>query len=423
LKEGTAEMATGTSGSNRPSGSAFKQQRLKAWQPILTPPAVIGTLGAIAVLFIAIGAAVLSSSSGVVEVSVRYDQACSSKLTPWNKMTDEPCVVEFQLDDDSKWETEEVTAYYQLDNFFQNHRRYVASRSAHQLYGTSMQLDKNDVMTADPGGKGVDDCKYQMSYKDPAGTPAVSTDDVTVYQYPCGLVSWSMFNDTLMIREKGTKKYVMWNDANKVCPGYNGTVPCPSNPGGIAWKSDVEKKYRSPPPEWIASNCRYIGGKDMSTSGFIHPKLFDNTVLKLQNASDTDCGAPACGMRVLKLDGTPNSGIYNCWHNTTDEDFVVWMRVAALPTFRKVYRRIPKGALKKNIKYELVVMNRFPVAAFSGQKSFFLSTKTFVGGKNDFLGYAYIVVGALCALLGLCFMGKHLVSPRIMGDPRYLHWK
>jgi len=403
-------------GANRPADSAFKQQRLRAWQPILTPAWVIGSLGAVAVVFIAIGAAVMSESSGVVSVSVRYDEVCKSVLEPRDRiLTNGTCIVDIELEDDAKWEDADISVYYGLDNFYQNHRRYVASRAAHQLVGTSMGLESGNRLGSDPTSNGVSDCKYEMSYDDPS-------DGKTVYQYPCGLIAWSKFNDTFLLREKVSKKYVMWNDGNPNCGSHAQGVPCTSNPNGIAWESDLDKKFKKPSPEWIASNCKYLGGKDIGTSGFINQSLFDGSTMVLRQATD-NCGAPYCGMRVHRLDGTPNDGIYNCWQNTTDEDFVVWMRVAALPNFKKLYRRIPAGLLKKGTQYELLVRNRFPTASFGGAKHFSMSSSTFVGGRNDFLGYAYIVVGALCALCAFVFLGKHLVSPRIMGDPRYLHWK
>lgn len=35
-----------------------------------------------------------------------------------------------------------------------------------------------------------------------------------------------------------------------------------------------------------------------------------------------------------------------------------------------------------------------------------------MGGKNDFLGIAYIVVGGLCIILGFLFTVAHLIKPR-----------
>ncbi len=48
------------------------------------------------------------------------------------------------------------------------------------------------------------------------------------------------------------------------------------------------------------------------------------------------------------------------------------------------------------------------VDMFNGQKRFIMSTTSWVGGKNDFLGVAYMVVGSLCILLGIVFLGIHL---------------
>jgi len=50
--------------------------------------------------------------------------------------------------------------------------------------------------------------------------------------------------------------------------------------------------------------------------------------------------------------------------------------------------------------------------AYSGTKSILISTRTVMGGKNPFLGIAYLVVGGLCILLGAVFLATHLIKPR-----------
>ena len=48
-------------------------------------------------------------------------------------------------------------------------------------------------------------------------------------------------------------------------------------------------------------------------------------------------------------------------HAIRAQDFIVWMRVAALPTFKKLLRTIPKGTLKRAANYSLIVLDNFPV--------------------------------------------------------------
>lgn len=35
-----------------------------------------------------------------------------------------------------------------------------------------------------------------------------------------------------------------------------------------------------------------------------------------------------------------------------------------------------------------------------------------MGGKNPFLGIAYVVVGGICIVLGTLFTATHLIKPR-----------
>ena len=58
--------------------TAFKQQRLKAWQPILTPKSVLPTLFAIGLLFAPIGAVLIWGSNTVSArpISVLFRGLC-----------------------------------------------------------------------------------------------------------------------------------------------------------------------------------------------------------------------------------------------------------------------------------------------------------------------------------------------------------
>ena len=84
-----------------------------------------------------------------------------------------------------------------------------------------------------------------------------------------------------------------------------------------------------------------------------------------------------------------------------DEHFIVWMRTAGLPNFRKLWGRINTGLEPGD--YEVHIKNEFEVSPFQGKKYFVLSTTNALGGKNYFLAVCYIVVGTLCMLFAFIF--------------------
>ena len=59
---------------------------------------------------------------------------------------------------------------------------------------------------------------------------------------------------------------------------------------------------------------------------------------------------------------------------------------------------------------------------YGGTKAIIISTRTVMGGKNPFLGIAYVVVGGICIVLGALFTVTHLIKPRKLGDHTYLSW-
>jgi len=111
--------------------------------------------------------------------------------------------------------------------------------------------------------------------------------------------------------------------------------------------------------------------------------------------------------------------------NITDEDFLVWMRVAAFPNFRKLYRIIDEdaipGAKELSGTIRITVNNTYNVSAF-GNKSLVLTELSWLGGKNSFIGYLYIAVGGLYLLFALIFTAKQIFAPRKFADVQKLPW-
>ncbi len=225
-----------------------------------------------------------------------------------------------------------VYVYYELQNFYQNHRRYVKSRSDTQLAGT-VYTDEAKVQDCDPlrsrGGKIL---------------------------HPCGLVANSYFNDSFAI-------------SASTAPGSFAM-----NEQGISWESDRKKKFV---PVSEADQVKYA-----SQVTFINETY------------------PGVG-------------------NVDNEHFIVWMRPAALPNFRKLYGRIETD-IPAGTNLVMDVSARYPVVGFEGKKALVISTLSFLGGKNPFLGVAYIVVGFLCVAMSVVFALKQKYGARKLGDTTFL---
>jgi len=90
------------------------------------------------------------------------------------------------------------------------------------------------------------------------------------------------------------------------------------------------------------------------------------------------------------------------WLNMESEHFMVWMRTAGLPNFKKLWGRIEQDIDPGS--YEMVVFNQYDVTQFDGKKSFVLTTTNGLGGKNKFLAICYMVIGSLCLIFAIIFL-------------------
>jgi len=297
----------------------FKQQKLSAWRPVPTIWSTTITFVVFGLIFLAIGIVVLLYSNEIQEKTIQYDKLCTSLSTE--------CIVEFNVTDTYK---QPIMFYYQLDNFYQNHRRYVKSKSNAQLAG-----DLNDDVLLIK-----DDCDPIYYANSTGRIVTVSGKALTadMAANPCGLIAKSLFNDTFRLE---------FNTTNTTAPIKNVTI----DEKGIAWESDKALKYKYP------------------------------TLNKF-------------GVKINWTD--------YLWTDIMDEHFMVWMRPAGLPNFRKLWGRIREDMVPGT--YRMRIQNNYDVTKFIGSKYLVFSTVNAFGGKNSFLGISYIVVGSICILMAILFI-------------------
>lgn len=357
---------------NRPKSDGFRQQKLPAFQPIMTPLKVVVIFIVIGIIFIPTGVSLLSSSSQIYEKSIKYDGDsgldvdCSIDVQNEGKQ----CQLQFTFDKDVSGP---IYVYYELENFYQNHRLYVSSLTYAQLAGQQLS------------GAALDTCGTTTTNK---------TENAEYTLNPCGLIANSFFTDYLSCSahtlddsdiawstDKEKYKNVQGFEVKFYDSLYDASNPITDTCAAAGLNADCEAYYAD------SGNCLYY-----------YP---DND--KYQYLYETYPGyiSPCYGVQ--------------------DQHFMVWMRTAALPTFRKLWGVIDHDFKSGNTLTIDVVAN-YEVVSFDGGKSVVISTAGEFGGRNPYLGVAYVVVGAISLFLGFVFGMKTLLSPRILGDPTSLHW-
>ncbi|XP_063926292.1 cell cycle control protein 50A-like [Zophobas morio] len=320
---------------------ALQQQKLKAWRPVFLPSTVVPCFYFIGVCFLTFGAVLQASNRKVKEVEVDYtecgaleaaSQTCANILIADIKASCR-CQVSFTLPE--RWKEKDIYLYYNLNNYYQNHRRFTTSRDNYQLYG-STSADK----TCDPLAT--------------VGNTSIA---------PCGLIANSFFNDSFILKDPSGKVVTLSGK-------------------DISWSTD-KTRFKNPPPQY-----------------------------NLKEAFKNTTRPPYWTFEVYEMPSS-GDGYGNGYEN---EDFIVWMRTAAVSNFKKLYRRV-QGPLEAG-SYVLEVNYRYPVLVFDGKKKVVLATTSFFGGKNQFLGLGYIIMGSVTVFSAICFSLVQLLNPRKIGHCR-----
>lgn len=92
-----------------------------------------------------------------------------------------------------------------------------------------------------------------------------------------------------------------------------------------------------------------------------------------------------------------------------NEHFVVWMRLAAFPSFDKLYNIIEEDLEPGT--YYMVIHSSYPVTNFKGTKGFYITNTVWFGAPNRFLGTVYVLVGVLALIITLALLAKHVGNP------------
>uniref|UniRef100_A0A7S1FVU4 Uncharacterized protein n=1 Tax=Corethron hystrix TaxID=216773 RepID=A0A7S1FVU4_9STRA len=190
--------------------SDFRQQNIPAWMPILSPVYVIASFILLAFLLIPAGLIFLRTSQGIVELVKQYDgdgtenelQDCKIEVANAGSK----CEIEFTIPENM---TTPIYVYYEIDNFYQNHKKYFGSRDNDQLRGLSSGLESSS-------------CPPLHKLKD-------KSTDKDVLLNPCGFVANTFFNDVITL--------------NSVTDSDDNNLNISMREDGISWVSDLKQKF------------------------------------------------------------------------------------------------------------------------------------------------------------------------------------
>ncbi|GBG46602.1 hypothetical protein CBR_g80039 [Chara braunii] len=181
---------------------------------------------------------------------------------------------------------------------------------------------------------------------------------------PCGIVAWSFFNDSFAFGLQPT------GEAN-VGP----VVDLPVSADNLAWRSRRNAFGAKVEPINFNANASTRGG------GNLTGPLREN------------------------------------------ERFIIWMQSPAWHTVRKLWGRIQLNeTVQRSATLTVQIQNMYNSYAYDGEKSLILTTTTWLGGNNDFIGVSFFMVGCVAFILAVIFSLLLILFPRPLGELGMLSW-
>mmetsp|Transcript_8137 Transcript_8137/g.23357 ORF Transcript_8137/g.23357 Transcript_8137/m.23357 type:complete len:368 (-) Transcript_8137:256-1359(-) len=169
------------------------QQKLAGWSPRPSAHTILGYYTVVSCLLLGLGGVQVSFHKRVQRVDIRYDnlllpgQSCRDKYNAMLASNGEGIPAEVTFTVPSRMEAP-VYVFYHLQSFVSGHKRFQRSRD-------NLQLSGNEDHMLNP----VAACQPQAFLgSDTNGRNANLPNEGAIT--PCGLIGWSLFNDTFSLR-------------------------------------------------------------------------------------------------------------------------------------------------------------------------------------------------------------------------------
>jgi len=379
----------------RPYNREFYQGALPAIQMTLSPPAIISWMLLSAIIAVALGVVIVLESDKIYEQRVSYG-TINNYIYPRDEAARNLSLanggITFDIDGATHvqgWATTvtfnvsrhvdpPIYLSYTVDGFIQNYRQYSQSLNDLQLKGRSLKV--SDLVKCRPlrAPGELQDEQLTRNAITVEGQNMLYGD---MMYFPAGVVSWSMFNDSISLyrTEDSTNVSLICNASDFTPTGDRVSLTAEQNPctkNGIAWPSDRNFRYIAP-AEQIETINHWTGRGRANTS--------DEYLKRGWYFREPGHKVP----------------------DPKDEDLMVWNRLSGFPRFRKLHRVI-HTPLEPGL-HELRVLEFFDVASFKGNKGVLLRSGSWLGAQNYTLGIIFAAGGAVCLLLAIAlFIRDHV---------------